>query len=147
MSTPMKLLVVAGVILGLAVGVSAQSVPTASPVVNVLRVNAERIGTCDGRANFEAYCASCHGTDAKGTGPAARSLEAPATDLTLIVVRHNNSFPAAHVREGIRGNHGDGTLQEMPDWDRVLRSVSTSDQEAMLRLINLVKYIESIQQR
>ena len=147
MSTPTKLFVVAGVILGLTVGVAAQSVPTANPVVKVVRVNARPVATCDGRANFEAYCAGCHGTDAKGIGPAARGLAAPPADLTLIIVRNGGSFPSAHIRESIRGNHDNVSLQDMPDWDRVLRSVSTSDQEATLRLINLVRYIESVQQR
>ena len=147
MSTPTKLFVVAGVILGLAVGVSAQSVPTANPVVKVVRVPVRPIGTCDGRANFEAYCASCHGADAQGLGPAARGLETPPADLTLILVRHGGSFPSAHVRESIRGNHADAALREMPEWDRVLRSVSRSDQELDIRLINLVHYLESVQQR
>jgi len=147
MSTPTKPFVVAGVILGFAVGVSAQSVPTSSPGVTVVRVNAKRVATCDGRANFEQYCASCHGIDAKGRGPAARALPTPPADLTLIVVRHSQAFPETYVRESIRGNHAGGPLHEMPEWDRVLRSVSTSDQEATLRLVNLVRYIESIQQR
>lgn len=147
MSTPTKLVIAAGVILGLAVGVSAQSVPTTNSTVKVVRVAAVRVATVDGHANFDAYCASCHGGDGKGLGPACRGLEAPPANLTLIVVRHGDTFPLEHVRQTILGSHADGDLREMPDWGRILASVSTDGQQATLRLHNLVRYIESIQQR
>lgn len=142
-----RLLVAAAVTFGLAVGVSAQSRPTDTSAPHVVRVNAVRIVSIDGGANFQQYCAGCHGTNAKGLGPAARSLQTPPADLTLIVVRNGGEFPEAHIRESIRGNHPDVPLREMPDWNRILRSVSVDDGEATLRLLNLVHYIESVQQR
>jgi len=35
-----------------------------------------------GKAAYDKYCASCHGVDGKGKGPAAASLKDPLPDLT-----------------------------------------------------------------
>ena len=37
-----------------------------------------------GSGLFTNYCASCHGVDARGDGPAAASLRVPPTDLTRL---------------------------------------------------------------
>ena len=158
-----KLLTVAGVIVAFTVTATAQqrtgrrpTGPTAGPVfVSALAppmspargryISVERIASVDGDDNFQAYCASCHGRDGRGAGPAAQALEVPPADLTLIVVR-NGTFPSAQVRETIRGNHS-GPLVGMPQWTPILQTISLDDSEAMLRLVNLVRHIESVQQR
>jgi mono/diheme cytochrome c family protein len=48
---------------------------------------------------FRAYCASCHGLDAKGTGPVAPSLKAKVPDLTLPEKNNRGQYPAARVRQ------------------------------------------------
>ena len=35
-----------------------------------------------GKEMFQAYCASCHGADAKGDGPAAAALKSKPANLT-----------------------------------------------------------------
>ena len=42
---------------------------------------------------YMAYCASCHGKDAKGDGPMAKLLKTPPPDLTAIAVRNGGMFP------------------------------------------------------
>ena len=44
-----------------------------------------------GSEMFLSYCASCHGKDAKGNGPATPALKKPPTDLSA------NSTPALDV--------------------------------------------------
>lgn len=42
---------------------------------------------------FRTYCATCHGSDAKGTGPMASSLKAKVPDLTILAKKIRGSFP------------------------------------------------------
>ena len=41
---------------------------------------------------FQAYCATCHGREAKGGGPMAASLKTPPADLTTIAKRNKGTF-------------------------------------------------------
>jgi mono/diheme cytochrome c family protein len=96
---------------------------------------------------FRAYCASCHGINAKGTGPAAPALKVRVPDLTLLSSRNLGRFPAAHVREVIVGEqvvaaHGS---REMPIWGPIFHQVEGDEDWGNVRLENLVKYLASIQ--
>jgi mono/diheme cytochrome c family protein len=96
---------------------------------------------------FRAYCASCHGVDAKGKGPAAPALKVSVPDLTLLSKRNLGQFPAAHVREVIMGGqvivaHGS---REMPIWGPIFHQVEGDQDWGNVRLENLVKYLASIQ--
>ncbi len=46
-----------------------------------------------GKVMFKQYCAACHGSDAKGHGPARAALKVPAADLTTLAKRHGGEFP------------------------------------------------------
>ena len=99
---------------------------------------------------YTAYCAVCHGIDAKGRGPAADALKVPPSDLTTLAKRNGGKYPSDHVTNAIQGNlyvpaHGS---REMPVWGRELfwqMSQSHSSSEVQLRVSNLNKYIESLQ--
>jgi mono/diheme cytochrome c family protein len=99
-----------------------------------------------GQKMFVAYCAACHGTDAKGEGPAASALKRMPADLTQLAARNGGKYPANHVMATILSAdspvHGS---KEMPVWGPLLSSISTSDAEVQLRVSNLTKYIESVQ--
>src|SRR6185312_12756625 len=47
-----------------------------------------------GKDMYVAYCASCHGADGMGTGPAASALKAPPTDLTMLAHKNSGTYPA-----------------------------------------------------
>jgi len=92
--------------------------------------------TARGKKLFISYCASCHGTDARGNGPVALSLKKSPTDLTHL--QKGGKFPADQIRKQITGDlnlpvHG---KRDMPVWGLVF---SQTD------ITNLVKYLESIQ--
>jgi mono/diheme cytochrome c family protein len=96
---------------------------------------------------FHAYCASCHGVDAKGNGPAAPALKVKPPDLTALAKRNGGQFPEARVRKVIMGDevlaaHGS---REMPVWGPIFHQIEEDVDRGHVRLENLVKYLESIQ--
>jgi mono/diheme cytochrome c family protein len=108
------------------------------------------IESLDGRLLFRAYCAACHGADAKGGGPAASSLKTPPPDLTLISRRNGGNFPAERVQKTISGegmlttSHG---TREMPIWGPIFGQITWDQDLGNVRIHNLTKYLESLQQK
>jgi mono/diheme cytochrome c family protein len=136
-----KLLLVAGII-AVAVAAFAQD-------AGVKKGPAPPTSVASGQQMYEAYCASCHGRSGKGDGPAAAALKIPPANLTTLAQRNGGKFPAAHVSEVIRNAdvqaHGSS---EMPVWGPVFRSMSEGhESDVRMRINNLAKYIESLQQK
>jgi mono/diheme cytochrome c family protein len=124
----------------LALGGHAQAQVKREPIKPIDSVN--------GSATFKAYCAQCHGVSGRGDGPAAKALKTPPPDLTTLAKRNSGQFPAGAVKQMINGDtmspaHGS---PEMPMWGPVFRSVENPS-VAELRVTNLVKYIEGIQEK
>jgi len=46
---------------------------------------------------YTEYCAVCHGTEAKGNGPAASEFKYAPTDLTTLARKNNGKFPEDQV--------------------------------------------------
>jgi cytochrome c553 len=101
-----------------------------------------------GSTSFDLYCASCHGREGTGNGPAAAALRIRPADLTTLARRHNGTFPRDDVRAFIDGKsralpaHGSS---DMPVWGPLLRALDPSDARVNVRLDNLVAFVESIQ--
>lgn len=96
-----------------------------------------------GKQSFNRYCAPCHGTDAKGTGPLAAMLKDKPADLTVVYKKFNGVFPFMMVVDTIdRGTpltaHGGG---EMPIWGEAF------EDDARGRILDIVLYLNSIQAR
>ncbi len=90
-----------------------------------------------GKKAYVSYCASCHGVDGSGNGPAASSLKQHPPDLRRIQAR-TGKFPADEVRKQIVGKltlpvHGS---KDMPVWGMILTRADIN---------NLVAFLESIQ--
>jgi mono/diheme cytochrome c family protein len=121
------------------VTVSAQSVK---------KVSVTPTSVASGDEMFKTYCASCHGTDGKGGGPAAAALTKPPANLTELSKRNGGKFPANKVYGSIKGDtstaaHGS---KDMPVWGSVFQSLSHGDQgQVQLRISNLTAYIETMQ--
>jgi mono/diheme cytochrome c family protein len=100
-----------------------------------------------GKQMFAHYCAACHGPSGKGDGPAASSFKKAPRDLTKLAHDNGGKYPSAHVT-AILGMeeccvHGS---KVMPVWGPILSSASGGNQaEMQLRIVNLVKYIETLQ--
>ncbi len=98
---------------------------------------------------YQRYCAVCHGKDAKGGGPAAAALKASPTDLTQLAKNNGGKFPLGSVRQLLGGGsstpaHGSA---DMPIWGPVFRAMNPDENIAKLRVDNLLRYLESIQQK
>jgi len=97
---------------------------------------------------YTHYCASCHGTDGKGGGPAAKAMKAPPSDLTKLTARNGGKFPDLKVARLIEGNdqlaaHGS---RDMPIWGEVFHQMDGSGMAtAKLRVANLTSYLQSLQ--
>jgi len=101
-----------------------------------------------GSEMYMSYCASCHGRDGKGDGPAAPALKSAPPDLTTLAKRNWGKYPAERVASIMRGKetlvaHGD---QEMPVWGPVFHAMGEGHEGTVdLRVSNLNKYLESLQ--
>jgi mono/diheme cytochrome c family protein len=105
------------------------------------------IRSVEGPDLFRAYCASCHGSDGKGHGPAAAGLKTRVADLTVLAKNNGGVFPATRVRTAIMGeeviaSHGS---REMPIWGPIFHQIEADVDRGNVRLENLVTYLQSIQ--
>ena len=104
----------------------------------------------EGPAVFRAYCAACHGKDARGGGPAAGALKRKPPDLTRMINRNGGIFPFERVQKIISGNgpgipaHGS---REMPIWGPIFDEVSWDGAPGSYRIYNLTRYIQDLQQK
>lgn len=98
---------------------------------------------------YRAYCAVCHGLDGKGHGPAALALKKEPSDLTVLSKKNGGEFAMFRMSNIIQGDavitaHGS---REMPMWGDVFRELRRDESMVKLRVHNLAKYIESLQEK
>ena len=121
---------------------------TAAQDKTIKKAPIEQTSPASGAEMFKAYCAVCHGKDAKGDGPAALDLKVQPPDLTTLAKRHDGKFPDSYVATVLRNGpkapaHG---TPEMPVWGPLFSSISGGDQGLVnLRISNLVSYLKSLQ--
>jgi mono/diheme cytochrome c family protein len=97
---------------------------------------------------YSAYCASCHGKDAKGGGPVAPALKVRPPDLTTLAKKNNGRFPGGHVYQIVKwgGSIAAHGSKEMPVWGPAFRSLSDQGEpEVELRIKNIVNYLDALQ--
>jgi mono/diheme cytochrome c family protein len=108
--------------------------------------------------DFQNNCAPCHGTSAKGDGPAGQALKVRPADLTRIAARREGSFPEMAIFEMIAGlsmptSHGS---RDMPIWGDVfvdeavgaglsVEDAKRASEQVQKRIERLVTYLETIQ--
>jgi len=103
-----------------------------------------------GAVLYQQACASCHGADAKGHGPAAAALKTPPPDLTTLTRRHNGRFPYDYVTSVLLvgtplPSHGSS---DMPVWGPIFKFIDKDNKQAVLKRVkNLSDYLESLQVR
>ena len=103
-----------------------------------------------GKQTYMQYCASCHGIDARGDGPAAFVLKTPPPDLTTLANRHGGKFPYEYVSDVLR--FGTGILShgssDMPIWGPIFGSLDNYNEPAVRKRIkDLSDYLASLQQK
>jgi mono/diheme cytochrome c family protein len=101
-----------------------------------------------GSEMYTTWCASCHGAQGKGDGPAAAALKKPPANLTQLAKKNGGKFPTEKVRNYIDGTaavtaHGS---REMPVWGGVFRRMG-DERTATYRVVTLATYVESLQEK
>lgn len=103
-----------------------------------------------GEGEYMKYCASCHGVDGKGVGPAAASLKTAPADLTKLAERYGEPLPRNKLTAFIDGRrpliaHGS---RDMPIWgERLWEDLPSRTPEARKRgtILVIIDYLDSIQ--
>ncbi len=115
---------------------------------NVKRVPVKPTAKDSGAEMYKVYCATCHGMDGKGNGPAAAAMKTPPTDLTVLSRNHGGKFPELKFQNVLKVSsplaaHGSS---EMPMWGPIFRSLeSGSEGYVQMRIYNLMKHVEGMQ--
>jgi mono/diheme cytochrome c family protein len=111
-------------------------------------VSVHHVSPVSGEQMYAAYCASCHGANARGDGPAASALNKRVPDLTALAAQNEGRYPGHRVMlvlSQFDTSHGRGSA-DMPDWYPALRSLSRSyPYTAHLRAFNLANYLKTLQ--
>ena len=115
------------------------------------RDQATSINALRGAELFKTYCASCHGTSARGDGPLAASMRRTPSNLTEIATRHKGAYPKELVfkiidgRQRVAGHGG----PDMPVWgDAFMRTSDNPNEDSVRdRIQALVDYLETVQAR
>lgn len=95
---------------------------------------------------YKTWCASCHGTEGKGDGPAAAALKKSPADLTQLAKKNGGKFPTERVRDYIDGTkataaHGS---REMPVWGDFFHHLG-DESTVTYRVVTLANYVQSLQ--
>jgi mono/diheme cytochrome c family protein len=107
------------------------------------------LDAASGRQTYVTYCASCHGENLKGTGPAASALKTPPADLTMLAKRHDGKFPYEYVAGVVRfgkpiSAHGS---PDMPVWGPIFSQVDFHEVAIRQRVRNLCEFLASQQEK
>jgi mono/diheme cytochrome c family protein len=105
-------------------------------------------GAPAGKPTFVKHCASCHGADGKGGGPAAGALNPQPPDLTTLARRHNGKYPAGYVGALLKfgrslAAHGS---EDMPVWASRFRELDpVKDPTGQRHIDEVVAYLAFLQ--
>jgi mono/diheme cytochrome c family protein len=133
-----------GMFLVSAAGAAAQTKPAAEKQYEQL------IFSVRGPDLYRAHCAACHGPEGKGNGPVGAALKTKPADLTMLAKNNGGKFPTQRIQKFISGDdpsllsHG---TREMPVWGPIFHQIEEDQDFGKVRLQNLIKYLETIQQK
>jgi mono/diheme cytochrome c family protein len=132
-----------GILQGFGIAAAGQEQPKAG------RDSATMTPTVAGQEMFRSYCASCHGLDGRGKGPAAPAFKKQPPDLTFLSKKNGEKFPRSTVSSVVEGtdlitDHGS---RDMPIRGDAFRTVDHDESMVQLKIQNLTAYIESIQRK
>jgi len=101
---------------------------------------------CEPRAEYVRYCASCHGDQADGNGPAAGALNPRPPALTSLHEKFGNPLSTDLVvfLVGTTTPRAHGT-SAMPVWGTVFGKYSSDPATGDLVLWRIVKHLDCIQ--
>jgi mono/diheme cytochrome c family protein len=128
----------------ISIAASGQAMPPAN------KKQSQMPDVASGKKTYTEYCASCHGEDGKGMGPAGSALKAPPSDLTTLAKRHAGKFPEDYVSEIVLIGkpiqaHGSS---DMPVWGPIFNARDKfNDVAVKQRIKNLCAYLATLQEK
>jgi len=127
----------------LSIGLSSGQGTSPKAVIPVAAVS-----PIDGKQMFVNYCSPCHGKDGKGEGALASGLHRQPDDLTKIAQMNRGRFPELLVKSALEFGiaSSENRTSAMPAWGPVFGRIShLSSNDEDLRILNLIRFLESIQ--
>lgn len=105
-----------------------------------------------GAGDYARLCASCHGPEGRGDGPAAAGLASRPADLTRIARRAGGTYPRLQVMSRIYGYTMGSSDSHMPQFGDLLEGPSVLydpgdgiETPTPARLVALQQYLETLQ--
>lgn len=124
--------------------------------VTIKRVpmNEHQAAITDGSLLYQEFCAVCHGNDGKGDGPAISALKSTPSDLTVLTLINDGTFPRKDVETMLTGRFREETHFDscnMPSWYWAFSGaypkwpLHRRHAYAMSQIDRLTDYLETIQ--
>jgi hypothetical protein len=106
-------------------------------------------------AQFQLYCAGCHGEAGRGSGAIADTLEKQPADLTTLARRNGGAFPRDRViaivdgREAVK-QHGPRDMPVWADWFKLegaegLGGAPGDEAQVRRRIEKMADYLATLQ--
>ncbi len=103
-----------------------------------------------GKAEYQQYCALCHGVDGRGMGPLTDddAMKKSAADITQLAKRNGGVFAFSKVADTIRdgGSIVGHSQSRMMAWGKVF-SVESDPVRAKAIIFDVTRYVEGLQER
>lgn len=101
-----------------------------------------------GRQQFSQSCAVCHGMEGRGDGVLGPHLKEQPADLSQLSKKNGGTFPFWEVYGKIDGREKIGAhgSDDMPVWGTDERYEGTSGRLAMGQILEIVFFLQSIQE-
>lgn len=145
----MRVIAVAGAGLALA-ALLGGCTPEMQETPTVAAGTAAPAGT--GAGDYARLCASCHGPEGRGDGPAASGLPTRPADLTRIARRAGGTYPRLQVMSRIYGYTMGSSDTHMPQFGELLEGPTVLYDPGdgirtptPARLVALQQYLETLQ--
>ena len=119
----------------------------------IKQVPIKKSSWASGQQMYQQYCASCHGENANGGGPAAAACVVTPPDLTKLAKRNGGKFPYDYFYGVLQFGQTMSTpahgSTDMPIWLPLFLSLGNADREAVAqqRMHNLAHYLASLQSK
>ena len=116
----------------------------------VNQVPIKRISWASGQRMYHEYCASCHGENGAGRGPAAAACTVKPADLTTLAAGNDGKFPYDHFYTVLQFGSLTTTTShgsvDMPVWLPLFSSLDPGREAiAQQRMYNLARYVAALQ--
>ena len=102
--------------------ISFAAIASISAAVAQQGVTAQKSSVDLGKFDYEAKCATCHGSTGKGDGPMAPGLKKTPADLTKLAKSNGGVLPVMAIYDTILGDKSIPEHRVMPMWGTEFRT-------------------------